>query len=315
MIRVLAVTGEHELLTGTSIELLQQPDISWYWVDFHVPTDEEIDLLRTYFQFHPLAVEDCLHFLQRAKLEYYEDYQFLVVHSVHPDTLEAREVDLFIGKNFVVSFHADKLGEMEAVWDYFRSMKQLSKKGPLDVAHKIIDKLVDMYFPIIYKIEERLQKLERGGLHPNLINETFDIRSDLLHLHHTVTPMRDLLYRMLESRHITIGQHKRAYFQDIYDHLIKLGQMIETNRAITADMRDNYISLNSYHMNSIMKTLTVITTIFMPLTFIAGVYGMNFDHMPELHWHNGYFMALGLMALSGIGMSLWFIKKGWFKGE
>ena len=124
--------------------------------------------------------------------------------------------------------------------------------------------------------------------------------------------MRDLLYRIINSEKIADVRVQLAYFTDIYDHLLKLAEMLETNREMTADLRDSYDSLRSNRMNSIMKTLTVITTIFMPLTFIAGVYGMNFVHMPELEWQDGYFLVLGVMLLLGIGMFLWFKRKGWF---
>ncbi len=318
MIRVIAVTKNQKVVTGFGLDILKEHDIHWYWADFSVPTVEEVELLDTYFHFHPLAIEDCLHFLQRPKLEYYDNHSFLVVHAINQQTLEVDEVDLFVGENFVVSFHLNELQEVNSAWTYFQHSQSTAYKSPMEVAYKIIDKLVDVYFPVVYSIEDRMKNLgnnDKKGSMPSLINETFEIRENLLHLHYVVTPMRDLLYRMLESKRFLIESDKKVYFQDVYDHLIKLGQMIETNRSITAEIRDNYISLNSYHMNSIMKTLTVITTIFMPLTFIAGIYGMNFANMPELSWKYGYFLVLGVMAATGIGMFLWFRKKGWFKNE
>jgi magnesium transporter len=124
--------------------------------------------------------------------------------------------------------------------------------------------------------------------------------------------MRDLLYRVVESRRLAIHANKKAFFQDIYDHLLKLNDMIEYNREMTSEFRDNFISLNSYRMNNIMKTLTIFTTIFMPLTFIAGIYGMNFEHMPELTTKYGYFFALGGMAIISISMIVYFRKNHWF---
>ncbi|MGN7233762.1 magnesium/cobalt transporter CorA, partial [Priestia megaterium] len=145
-----------------------------------------------------------------------------------------------------------------------------------------------------------------------LMNDVFDIRSDLLKLRKTILPMRDLLYRIINSERLYIPAEQKAYFNDIYDHLIKLTSMVEANRDMTSDMRDNYLSLNANRMNSIMMTLTIISSIFIPLTFVVGLYGMNFDHMPELHWHYGYYIVLGIMALMTIGMILWFKRKGWF---
>lgn len=141
------------------------------------------------------------------------------------------------------------------------------------------------------------------------MNDVFDIRSDLLKLRKTILPMRDLLYRIINSERLHIPAEQKAYFNDIYDHLIKLTSMVEGNRDMTSDMRDNYLSLNANRMNSIMMTLTIISSIFIPLTFVVGLYGMNFDHMPELHWHYGYYIVLGIMALMTIGMILWFKQK------
>uniref|UniRef100_UPI000470F1CC CorA family divalent cation transporter n=2 Tax=Bacillaceae TaxID=186817 RepID=UPI000470F1CC len=117
---------------------------------------------------------------------------------------------------------------------------------------------------------------------------------------------------IINSERLHIPAEQKAYFNDIYDHLLKLTSMVEANRDMTSDMRDNYLSINANRMNSIMMTLTIISSIFIPLTFVVGLYGMNFDHMPELHWHYGYYIVLGIMTLMTIGMILWFKRKGWF---
>ncbi|MED2972127.1 magnesium/cobalt transporter CorA [Fictibacillus sp. B-59209] len=318
MLRIMSVTKNHEVLLQPSVESLSDDQIAWYWVDFTHPSEEEIKLLSTLFHFHPLAIEDCLQFLQRPKLEYYQGYSFFVMHALDSHSLSAKEVDLFIGENFIVSFHFDELKELDSTWNYFQSVCDYSAIGPIEVGHKIMDKIVDTYFPIVQNIEDHLLDIEnnyeRGNKH-SLIQQTFDVRGDLLKVRRSIFPMRDLMYRILESKRFMISEHKKAYFHDIYDHLIKLSEMIDSNREMTSDIRDNYISLNSYKMNNIMKTLTVITTIFMPLTFIAGIYGMNFRYMPELNWHNGYFIILGCMTALGLSMYFWFRKKGWFDQE
>ncbi|MDM5197625.1 magnesium/cobalt transporter CorA [Fictibacillus enclensis] len=315
MLRIMAVTKDHELILQPSVEELAEDRIEWYWVDFIDPDDEEIKLLSSYFHFHPLAIEDCLQFLQRPKLEYYQGYSFFVMHALHTQSLAAQEVDLFIGEKFIVSFHYDQLAEMDSTWNYFAGIENFSSIGPIEVGHKIMDKIVDTYFPIVQNIEDHLLDIEnnyeKGNKH-SLIQQTFDVRSDLLKVRRSIFPMRDLMYRTLESKRLIINENKKAYFHDIYDHLIKLSEMIDSNREMTSDIRDNYISLNSYKMNNIMKTLTVITTIFMPLTFIAGIYGMNFQFMPELKWREGYFFVLGCMLVLGLSMYFWFRKKGWF---
>ena len=144
------------------------------------------------------------------------------------------------------------------------------------------------------------------------MDEVFEIRGSLLKLRKTVNFMRDLLYRILNAERLKGFQEHKLYFSDIHDHLIKLSNMIESSREMTSDMRDNFLSINSTRMNRNMMVLTVITTIFIPLTFIVGVYGMNFQNMPELSWKYGYFGVLLIMSIIAIVMFLWFKRKGWF---
>ncbi|WP_019533420.1 magnesium/cobalt transporter CorA [Paenibacillus ginsengihumi] len=315
MIRALAVTTAGELLRNVPLERLSEPDIRWYWVDLDRPAEEETALLASHFRFHPLAIEDCLHLSQRAKLDHYGDVHFFVLHAIHPSTLEGLEVDLFVGPDFVVSFHLQQLQEIDDAWDKMTAMDNPPQSGPLTCAHQIMDKLVDQYFPSVYALEDEIGELEHedgDDDSENLLTRLFEIRSRLLKLRRIVVPMRDLLYRIVNSQRIAGMEEHAIYFQDIHDHLWKLSDMIEQNRDITADIRDSYMSLNSNRMNRIMKTLTVITTIFMPLTFVAGIYGMNFTHMPELEWRYGYGLVLCLMAAVGLGMFYWFYRKGWF---
>jgi magnesium transporter len=317
MIRTLAVVDQ-KVIINPPLERLDEIQADWVWVDFDSPIKKETNLLRSFFDFHPLAVEDCVNNLQRPKVEFYEEHLFYVVHALDEKTLEATEVDFFTKKNMVVTFHKTEVPEIDFVWNYVKGLKVVpAELGKNELIHKLMDKLVDMYFPIMHKLEERVISIESNedDEAPKLINQIFDIRADLLSLRKTVVPMRELLYRMLESKRVGLDAEERSYFHDIYDHLLRLTDMMTSAREMTSDIRDNYISLNSYRMNNIMKTLTVITTIFMPLTFIAGLYGMNFVNMPELKSENGYFYVLGIMILLGVMMSLWFKKKGWFEQD
>ncbi|MEW4371805.1 magnesium/cobalt transporter CorA [Paenibacillus kandeliae] len=320
MIRILGITPEHNIVEHVPLEDIHSEQYAWCWVDFDRPTEEESELLSTFFHFHPLAVEDCMHLLQRPKMDYYGDVQFLVLHKVQRDTLNAEEVDLFVGERLIVSFHHEKHQEVDTAWErvlsYHDGKRPKWLRGPIAVAYMIIDKIVDEYFPCVFDIEDELDSLEKLG--PNeavdeLLNQVFALRSRLLKLRRTIVPMRDLMYRIINSQHIQKVDEHHSYFGDIYDHLLKLSDMIESDREMTSDLRDSYISLNSNRMNGIMKTLTVITTVFMPLTLIAGIYGMNFDNMPELHWKYGYFAVLFLMLILGGGMMLLFTRRGWFK--
>lgn len=315
MLRICAVTHDSDLLTDIGLDRLDDPDIAWYWVDFNQPTEQEAKLLESHFRFHPLAIEDCYHLLQRPKVDHYETVHFFVLHALNPHKLSAQEVDMFLGSRFLVTFHFGQQPELDEAWLRMQEQPSCREKGHLYAAYLVMDKLVDEYFPAVYELEDQLLGIEarsRKRSVQQMMDDIFEIRGRLLKLRRTIVPMRDLLYRVVNSERIEGVKEHLFYFTDVYDHLLKLAEMIESNRDMTADMRDSYISMNSNRMNTIMKTLTVITTIFMPLTFIAGIYGMNFDYMPELKWHGGYFFILGIMLAIGAGMFWWFKRKGWF---
>jgi magnesium transporter len=316
MIRTIAVNHQNELIKDIQVGELVKGDYLWFWIDFFNPDEKEIELLRNPLNFHPLAIEDCIFTLQRPKLDYYGDYNFFVIQAINQKTVTREEINLFLCEKYAVTFHHKPSIEIDEVFHRFSSGADIKKWDPSHVLYYVLDKMVDNYFPVVYQIEDTLSEIDensKGRSMEALLEDLFNTRHDLLALRHTVTPMRDLVYRIINSQRFAGIQGKIEYFSDIHDHLLKLTEMIEANRELTTDIRDSYISLNSNESNHVMKVLTVITTIFMPLTFIVGVYGMNFRYMPELNWKYGYFGALVLMFLVGAGMSLWFSKKGWFK--
>lgn len=315
MIRTLGITANQEIISDFRLEDIKEKRFEWYWVDIGEPTKEEEMHLSSFFHFHPLAIEDCLMRLQRPKADHYDGHVFFVLHTFNEETLEAEELNLFVGKDFVVTFHFPPMHELDQARQRIIQNPKNWDRGAMHATYQIVDKVVDAYFPIVYKIEDYLNELE-DRLSSNIsrlsMDQVFDLRSDLLRLRRTIIPMRDLLYRIMNSERINLQLTERAYFGDIYDHLLKLADMVESNRELTADIRDSQMSINSSHMNRIMMILTIVSTVFIPLTFIAGVYGMNFANMPELEWHYGYFIVLGLMLLIAISMLAWFKHKGWF---
>ncbi|TXK74557.1 magnesium/cobalt transporter CorA [Paenibacillus sp. N3.4] len=316
MIRSIAITTDFTVLYNVPFEQLLEPNIKWYWVDFHNPSETEAKQLKDHFHFHPLAIEDCFYLLQRPKMDHYENVNFFVMHAINPKTLAAEEVDMFLGSNFIVTFHLHESREIEDAWNRVIEQENMRSQNHIYAAYVVLDNLVDQYFPSVHQIEDQLDEIENNvdsKAIEVLMTNIFEIRAKLLKLRRTIVPMRDLLYRVISTDRIDQLRDHLVFFTDIHDHLLKLSEMIESNRDMTADMRDNYVSLNANRMNTIMKTLTVITTIFMPLTFIAGIYGMNFAFMPELAWNWGYFVILFVMFAIGFGMFLWFRKKGWFK--
>jgi magnesium transporter len=292
--------------------------------------------LSDFFQFHPLAVEDCLHLLQRPKVDDYGTYRFFVLHALTNNRARPDEVNLFVGKSYVVSFHLRPNRVIDQMWEQLQLLLQpvqhnaspenpggdeglqganLLQKGADYLLYLIIDRIVDQYFPVLYKIDEELERLEsQHFLRPTqqMINRVFKIRKDLLALRRTLDPFRDVVREIMHPQDEQWRTPHRLFFADIHDHLKKLVEMTDVYRQIGSDLIDSYISLNSQRMNRVMMTLTVITIIFMPLTFIVGVYGMNFDNMPELHWKYGYYAVLALMGVIAGSMVLWFKRKGWF---
>ena len=317
LIRTVAVTDDNQWMENIPLDQLEDRKIRWFWVDFHAPGEEETRLLSSRFHFHPLAIEDCLHGLQRPKLDHYGQVHFLVLHAINPDTLASEEVNLFLGTNFIVSFHLKMSREVDEVWDRIRKQPPLPELGPVSIAYFIMDNLVDNYFPCVYQLEDQLNEIETVDIRNKSVQEwldkVFEIRSQLLKLRRTVVPMKELLYRIINTDKMAGVKEQLAYFMDIHDHLLKLSEILETNRDLTEDIRDGYMSIYSNRMNGIMKTLTVMTSVFVPLTFIASIYGMNFRYIPELSWRWGYFAVLGLMLTIGAGLLIWFWRKGWFK--
>jgi magnesium transporter len=316
LIRTIGFTDENDLIVDFALEEVHSRSFQWYWIDFNQPTKEEELLLHSFFHFHPLAIEDCLHRLQRPKLDHYDEYSFFVLHSICHDDLKAEELNMFLGENYVVTFHYTQLHELEDARERILQHQSKWEQGHMFVAHQIIDQVVDDYFPILYKIEDQLNEIE-DSLTPSTMqfsmDSVFDVRSNLLLLRRSIFPMRELLYRMINTQRIELSINEQAYFSDVYDNLLRLGDILESNRELTTDIRDSQLSINSNQMNRIMMTLTIISSIFIPLTFLAGVYGMNFDVMPELHWDYGYPIVLLVMFVIGIAMLMWFKVKGWLR--
>ena len=314
MINTFVITKDHKMIIDCPLEEVKKDHVEWYWVDFNQPSKSEIEQLAAFFQFHPLAIEDCLdHYQQRPKLDFYDGYEFLVIHALEKKRLNAVELDMFVGHDFIVTFHKEAIIEIEEIWNKVTQSQQ-PLKGPFFLMHGIIDKLVDEYFPLIYHMERELNEIEDNRANKNishLMDRLFDLRSDLSIFRKTILPMRDLLYRMVHSDRLKFLTDQHLYFNDVYDHLLKLSEMLDSYRDFSSDIRDSYLSVNSNNMNETMMTLTVITTIFMPLTFIAGVYGMNFKNMPELEWHYGYYIVLGGMGGIALCMFMYFVKKNW----
>ncbi|MFB1081296.1 magnesium/cobalt transporter CorA [Jeotgalibacillus sp. JSM ZJ347] len=318
MIRIIGMTTGGSLNQFKTIKEARKAELRWMWVDFSQPTDREGKELSRTFSFHPLAIEDCVEKgYQRPKFDSYHQYIFLVLHHLSKDTYEAEEIDVFVNDKLIVTWHYEQLKMIDELWD-----RQLSGEGlpgehhPIGLLHSILDMTVDDYFPSVYGIEDVLNRIEEktdeNSSH-DLMDRLFDVRHDMQKLRRSLVPTRDLLYRLLNGTNVALTRDQQLYFSDVYDHVIKLTEMLESYREFSSDIRDNYISVSSDKMNNIMMTLTVITTIFMPLSFLAGLYGMNFVYIPELEFQYGYFVLLGVMVFIAIVMFIVFRQIGWLQ--
>jgi magnesium transporter len=300
--------------------LLQKWPMAWIDVD-GLGSAELVAALGKIFGLHILALEDVLHLGQRPKTEQYDTHIFIAAQMVHttPLGLDTEQISIFVGRNFILTFQ-EKVGDS---FDPVR--KRLKATGsprqhflrPDYLAYAILDSVVDEYFPILETLGDQLDSIEdRVVLSPerNVISDTHQIKRDLQQMRRNLWPMREAIANFSSSP--MVSDVTRPFLRDCGDHVIQALDMLETFRERASGLVDIYLSSISAHMNEIMKVLTIIATIFMPLSFIASVYGMNFDttspwNMPELHWRFGYPFALGLMALSILIMLRYFRRKGW----
>lgn len=294
------------------------------WINLEGCTDVQIfEQFRIAFDLHELALEDCITVHQRSKVEDYKNHLFIVTRM--PKGLEAgvtEQLGMFLGKDFVLSIQDDEGGDcLDSVRDRIRrSIGSIRSFGPDYLIYAIIDAVVDAYFPVLEDLGERIDTLEDEIVENSSkgsSSEIHKVKREVLALRRAVWPMRDAISSLSRDTHPYFSDTTRVYLRDCYDHLSRIIDLIEMYRELTVDMLDVYLSIVNNRMNEIIKVLTVITTIFIPPTFIAGVYGMNFDtkispfNMPELEWYFGYPFALLLMAVTTLAILLLLRSRKW----
>ncbi len=290
------------------------------WVDVEGIHDiGKLEELGKCFSLHPLVLEDILNTTQRPKFEDYGDYYYIVLKmlTADPRGVSSEQVSILLGGDFVVSFQEGIDGDLfQPVRDRLQSEKgRMRKMGPDYLAYSLIDAVVDHYFTILEGLGEKVEDLEQD-LIVEPTTETLQtiqyLKREMLTLRRSVWPLRDVVGSMERGDSPLIHEQTRLYLRDVYDHTIQIIDSIETLREMLSGMLDIYLSSVSNRLNSVMKVLTIIATIFMPLTFLAGVYGMNFRHMPELEWTWGYPAALLVMLAIALSMVAYFKTKKWW---
>lgn len=289
------------------------------WVDFESPTDQEVSLLTDVFHFHPLAIEDCLSGLQRPKIDEYPGHLFLVVHKVSAETANGlyrpAEFDVFVSREFIVTFHIEATRSLDRLREEYCRSAMWKDKSTGFLLQSILGTLIDDYFPVIDDMGDELDRVERSVFQdPNqeILAHTSRLRRSIFLVRKSLSPERDVLLGLLRRECTFMVPEDRAYFLDVYDRILRLFDFADSMHELLSNAMEAYLSSTSNKLNEVMKVLTVISTIMMPLTLIAGIYGMNFRYMPEIDWRYGYPFALSAMVVVTLVMLAYFRKKRWF---
>lgn len=319
---------EYDESGGEEIELASVEEIPVHrwkrgvsWIDVEGLHDPAvIEAIGKRFDLHPLTLEDVVNTGGRSKVEDCGSYVLVVVKLPHFDEqcncVKSEQISFVFGEKFVISFQECALDIFDAVRERIRVGKGRTRKMGADyLVYALLDEIVDNYFLVVERIGEDVEELElelARGASPGTLKRIHKLRSEMLVLKKSVWPLREVASELARGETPLIKETTEIFLRDVHDHAIQIMDSVETLRDMAAGMMDIYISAMSYRTNEVMKVLTVIATIFMPLTFLAGVYGMNFEYMPELKWHWGYPAVLGVMLTIGVGMARFFRKKRWW---
>jgi magnesium transporter len=297
---------------------LMEREDSVMWVDMSKPTDQESYVLTHDFRFHPLAIEDVISERSRTKLDNYDRYLFLVFPIVdyvgREEGLKISELDFFLSKNTLVTVRYDD----HRIYDYLYSRaerdERLLSRGADYLFHAVIDTVVDNYNATLDIFEYEVDQVEEdvlGEHDEETLKSIFTLRRDIVQLKRIVMPQKEVVNQLSRLQHPLISQNLRVYFSDIHDHLVRTNDMADTHREILNSSLEIYYSTISTKTNEIIKVLTILTAVFIPPTFLAGLWGMNFHHMPELDLKYGYYISLGVIALIMGGMIAFFRHQKW----
>lgn len=290
------------------------------WVDLDNPTDEEIKaILEGVFQFHPLAIEDCVMPSSLPKIEDYEEYLFIVTHAIdftRVDKFATTELDLFLGKDYLVTFHRTPLKSVQGAMDRVSKSTGIVARGPDRLAHTVLDLLVDLYQPVIVELGTELEEIEESVLAEDsaktFMAEILKVRGDFSRLRTIIRPQRDVIERLARGENKLIRPLMLPYFRDLRDNLVRLEATAVSYHERLMMAFDIYLNKAAFEANEGIKFLTALTAVTLPAVMVGGWYGMNFEHMPELHSPHGYTYAIALTLISTLLMVLYLKKRKWF---
>jgi magnesium transporter len=327
MIRSLYFSKDDQLKTSLSlidIAFGLQDLQGLLWVDFEATDPGEAEpILRKTFGFHPLAIDDALQETHIPKLDDWGKYLYLVLNAITYDKkdgghINTMELDVFLGSNYVVTHHDTPIDVIERVWaSAQRDVRQL-KSGADHLLYRILDEMATSYMPIVEQLDGEIDQVEAEVFDqpsPSTVERIFSLKRSVLYLRRVIAPLREVLNKLARDDFDVVDEKARIYYRDVYDHLVRLYDITEGVRDLVSGTLDTYLSVVNNRMNDIMKTLTIITTLFMPISFIASFFGMNFFQpaVPLNVWTRlpAFMITLILVVITPAGMFLWIRKRGW----
>ncbi len=295
------------------------------WIDLqgesHDQIEEAKDVLLNVMQFHKLTVEDCIETRNQPKVEAFEKYLYFIVHGIKPNETNAsnfvtKELDGYLGANFVVTFHVQRFRSIKLIKEKIRSSTFVCQRGSAYLLHSILDELVDLYMPIVDDFDRTINALEdrvldRRRSTNESLGDIMDLRRSVARLRRISARQLDVLYRISHGEFPQIPEQILPFYRDVHDHLVRITDLAESYRELVSGLFDIHFSMVANKTNDVMKALAVLSAIILPLSLIAGIYGMNFENMPELRSRNGYFLTLGVMALITFLLLVNFWRRGW----
>jgi magnesium transporter len=326
MLRSLYFTQDGKLKTDLNqidIAFALQDQTGLLWVDFEaVPETETEPILRKTFGFHPLAIDDALHESHVPKLDDWGHYLYIVIHTVifdqQNEDVNTLELDLFVGKNYLVTHHDQSIEAVNRVWATTQRDFRFLKNGADHLLYRIMDEIVASYMPVVEQLDLSLDQIEDeifSKYAPGTLEKLFSIKRSVLYLRRILAPQRETLNKLARDQFEAIDEHDRIYFRDVYDHLVRMYDITESVRELASGALDSYLSVTNNRLNDVMKTLTIITTLFMPISFIASFFGMNFfqPSLPLSVWTGwpAFIITLTFVILTPISMFWWMRHRRW----
>ena len=298
---------------------MQDPDVL-VWVSLDQAGEREKALLTDVFHLHELLVEDALNVAPTPKAESHAGYLYVILHGLHPDgkskpgDIRTVDVDFFLGEDFIVTHHRVALPSLEVVRKEITRDPALLRRGPAFVAHRLADLMVDEFLPVMEVLDNEIIQIEEAVIHrpePTLLERIFATKHSLQRLYRIGIHQRQILRRLSEGSLPHVPAETQPFWRDIDDHFVQVSDLNDSYRELLSASSEAYLTMQSHHLNDVMKILTVISTVMLPLTFVTGLYGMNFDRMPLVHWDFGFEGAVAAMLLSAVGSFWWMKRKRW----